>query len=222
MFRRIMRIALTGGIACGKSTAASFFGKHGCRVISTDALARELMESPPIIEHLRERFGAGIFGADGSVSRHDLGEIIFADKRERLWLENLLHPAINARWIAQVDAGENECWVVEIPLLFEKKLETHFDFSICVHCADSTQMSRMAARGLDAREVECRLRAQWSLEEKMHRATVCLFNEGTPLFLEQQICALLACLPQTPPFTFPSTFYKACPLTKLPPTPPLA
>ncbi|MDR2512641.1 MAG: dephospho-CoA kinase [Puniceicoccales bacterium] len=193
-----MRIALTGGIACGKSTAAAFFARQGYPVISTDSLAHEILDSPDVGVRLRERFGAGIFLPGGAIDRSQLGRLVFADAVVRAWLEELVHPEVHRRWQAEADAQPGRAWVVEIPVLFEKKLETLFDFSVCVACAPCTQLDRLALRGLDDGQVQDRLRAQFSIEEKMRRADVCLFNEGSVVFLEQQIFALLRDLPKNP------------------------
>ncbi|MDR2845142.1 MAG: dephospho-CoA kinase [Puniceicoccales bacterium] len=187
-----MRIALTGGIACGKTTAAAVFAKHGCATLSTDALAHAVLDSAPVAAQLRTRYGTGVFAPDGTVSRRALGEIVFADGTEKDWLENLVHPEVNRRWQARLAAEPGADWLVEIPLLFEKKLETGFDFTVCVHATQETQLRRMASRGWDAQQAQSRLQAQWPLEEKVRRADFCLFNEGSLLFLEQQILALLS------------------------------
>ncbi|MDR2863784.1 MAG: dephospho-CoA kinase [Puniceicoccales bacterium] len=187
-----MRIALTGGIACGKSTAAALFAKHGCAVISTDAITHEVLNDPAMLAPLGKQFGAGILLPGGSINRRVLSQIVFADPQARAALEALVHPEINRRWRERMERASAPLRLVEIPLLFEKKLEQEFNKSICVHCTRETQLSRMASRGLSAEEAQDRLDAQWPVEEKLRRAHFCLFNEGNLLFLEQQILILMS------------------------------
>lgn len=187
-----LRLALTGGIACGKSTAAACFAKKSWLVISTDTLAHEALNAPAAIDALRTRHGNRILNPGGTIDRATLASIIFNNTTEKTWLENLIHPAVNHAWQTQLAENPSRNQLVEIPLLFEKKLETHFDFSVCVHCAQPTQLARMAARGLDTQQANARIQNQLPLEEKMRRANFCLFNEGHPRSLEQQITILHA------------------------------
>ncbi|MDR2980972.1 MAG: dephospho-CoA kinase [Puniceicoccales bacterium] len=190
-----MRIGLTGGIACGKSTVAQLFAKHGAKVVSTDQLAHEILESPAVAPQVRIRFGETVFHADGTVNRPALGKIVFADAGAKKWLEALLHPLVREGWTGQVNASPGALWVVEIPLLFENSLETEFNLTVCVACTQQTQLTRMVKRGLDLKQAQSRLRAQWPLEEKVRRSNCCLFNEGDLLFLERQILLLLSRFP---------------------------
>lgn len=186
------RIALTGGIACGKSTAAACFAQKGWLVLSADTLAHEALNTPAAINALRTRHGSRILTPGGTIDRAALASIIFNDTTEKTWLENLIHPAVNHAWQTQLAENPTRNRLVEIPLLFEKKLETHFDFSVCVHCTQPTQLARLAARGLNTQQAIARIQNQLPLEEKMRHANFCLFNEGQPRFLEQQINILHA------------------------------
>jgi dephospho-CoA kinase len=189
-----MRIALTGGIACGKSTAAKIFASLGCATLSTDALAHETLNAHDIAAQIRKHFGPSTLNPDGSVNRKTLGNLVFNHAESRLWLEKLVHPAINQRWQALTLAEPDKIWVVEIPLLFEGKLETLFEAVVCVHCTEETQLARMAARNLPEPDARARLQAQYPLGEKMRRAAFCLFNEGSLAFLrEQAVRCLCSC-----------------------------
>jgi dephospho-CoA kinase len=181
-----MRIALTGGIACGKSAASAIFASLGFSVISTDALAHQVLAAPETAPALREAFGAEIFAPDGTPSRPALAAHVFASAAARARLEAILHPEVHRRWLAACDAAPDRRWLIEIPLLFEKNLETRFDFSVCVHCTLPVQLKRMATRGLTAAQSHARIAAQLPLDEKIRRADCCLFNEGSLAFLELQ------------------------------------
>jgi dephospho-CoA kinase len=182
-----MLIALTGGIACGKSVAAVAFAALGCSVLSSDTLAHESLNSPEILTQIRKRFGTAILTPENKVSRPALGEIVFRDATQRRWLESIVHPAVVARWRTLTAAAPERTWVLEVPLLFEAGLENGFDTVVCIHCTEPTQLARMASRGLSIPEARLRLQAQLPLEEKVRRAAFALFNEGTPEFLRKQI-----------------------------------
>ncbi|MDR3228010.1 MAG: dephospho-CoA kinase [Puniceicoccales bacterium] len=192
-----MKIALTGGIACGKSTAGTAFAKRGCAVLSADAIAHEVLDSAEVAGELREIFGGDVFLAEGRVNRVALGAAVFSDAGLRRRLEAVVHPRVEARWRAAVAGAPTQTWVIEVPLLFEARLEAGFDAVACVHCSEAVQRGRMAARGLSAAEGALRIAAQWPLAEKMRRAQVCLFNEGALEFLEAQVTAVLRELRQS-------------------------
>ena len=187
-----MRIGLTGGIACGKSTAAQIFLNQGCVTLHTDQIAHQILEEEKTKDALRARWGNAVFTPQGSPDRAAIGSIVFNRPEEKVWLENILHPIVHQRWKEASLAAAGKTVVVEIPLLFEKNLETNFDLIVCVHCSHTTQLARMAKRGLDIDQAETRLRNQWPLDEKMRRAGFCLFNEGDPSFLERQILFFLS------------------------------
>jgi dephospho-CoA kinase len=181
-----MLIALTGGIACGKSAAAAVFATLGCSTLSADTLAHEALDSAPVSAQIRERFGATILAPGGNVDRVALGGIVFRDAAQRRWLESLIHPAVVARWRELTAVAPEQAWVIEVPLLFETGLERGFDAVVCVHCSESTQLARMASRGHSEAEARLRLRAQMPLDEKVRRSAFALFNEGTREFLRRQ------------------------------------
>ena len=121
------------------------------------------------------------------MNRPALGKIVFQDETQRRWLENLVHPAVAARWRELSAAAPGQTWAVEVPLLFEAGLEGGFDAVVCVHCTEPTQLARMATRGLSETEARLRLRAQLPVEEKVRRSTFALFHEGTQAFLWRQV-----------------------------------
>jgi dephospho-CoA kinase len=217
-----MRLALTGGVACGKSTAAEFLKEAGCAVLSTDALAHRVLVEPAFAEQVAARFGAGVLNAAGNPDRAAIGKIVFADPAARAWLEGLLHPEVNRRWRLWLEKHENagagggggggdgggggggcgsggggaaRANVVEIPLLYEKHLDDAFDAVVCVHCSPATQLRRLIARNqLSEADARARIAAQMPLDEKVRRAAFALFNDGSRAFLGAQIRLLLATL----------------------------
>ena len=181
-----MRLGLTGGIGCGKSTFGQLLAARGWRLIQTDLVARDILNTPEVAARVRALFGPGVMGPDGRPDRAALAAIVFADKGALASLEAELHPRVQAAWRARVAAEPNAPWVVEIPLLFEKNLEGFFDFTVCVHCSPQTQLARLAARGLPEDQATARMRAQLPLETKLSRADIAVFNDGSPEFLAAQ------------------------------------
>jgi dephospho-CoA kinase len=188
-----LKIGLTGGIGCGKSTVVRVFAEAGWRTIESDAVVRELFtRNASVRSALRERWGEAIFTKDGSVDRKAIAGRVFADDTELSWLEELLHPLVGAFWRAALAELPEANWLVEIPLLFEKRLETHFDLTVCVTCPPASVESRMVRRGYAGFEIEQRRKRQMPLDEKARRADCVISNAGSLDFLKQQTARLIA------------------------------
>lgn len=114
-------VGLTGNIATGKSTVATIFKQLEIEVISADCIAKQLTtKGQAAYTEIAAHFGSEILAADGQLNRRSLREIIFADKNERLWLENLLHPLIRKGIEEQISLCKSAYCVIEIPLLVDK------------------------------------------------------------------------------------------------------
>ena len=114
-----MVVGLTGGLACGKSLAGSYFSSMGWERIDTDKLALKIMETDPGVRtKLTGRWGESIF-IDGTLDRTAVAERVFTNSRELDFLENLLHPLVLREWRCEVEAKPEKKWLVEVPLLFE-------------------------------------------------------------------------------------------------------
>jgi dephospho-CoA kinase len=193
-----MILGLTGGFGCGKSTAAKLFADRGFRHVDSDSIVREkVLPSEEVTSALRNRHGAAVFDAEGRVDRPALARIVFADDSERLWLEELTHPAFFAiaRETLRSDPGAR--WVVEVPLLFEKSLENWFDFIVCVACDPLSQLARLEQRGLDRSLAGQRISKQLPLARKIELSDFVLWNDGSTVFLKAQIDRLADSLAQT-------------------------
>lgn len=186
-----LKIGLTGGIAAGKSTALQAFANLGAATLSSDAVVHELLEGEPLRGMLAERWGPDVL-ADGGVDRVKIGEIVFADPEELAWLEQQIHPLVQARtaeWLLALPEG-TEVAVVEVPLLFEVGGERPFDTTVAVVTSDEVRRERAAARGhalVDEREAR-----QLSQPEKAERAEHVVANDGSVEDLEGELSALLA------------------------------
>ena len=183
-----MKIGLTGGIGCGKSTVTDLFAKAGWQTVQTDAIVRDLLDNDTAVQTaLLGRWGGTVVRADGAVDRKAIARLVFDDKHELEWLESLLHPKVRNVWETEISKAPDQHWVVEIPLLFEKKLETRFHSTICIESTPYVVEQRMVLRGYSLNEIRQRRQWQMSLKEKICRSDYVISNSGNLAFLKLQI-----------------------------------
>ena len=186
-----MKVGLSGGIGCGKSTVLGFFREAGWRTVDSDAVVRELLATDAEVQaQLRSRWGEAVF-ADGAVDRGAVAKRVFGHEGDLEWLEELLHPLVRKSWLASIDQTPAANWLVEIPLLFEKRLETRFDLTVCVLSPSDVVADRMVARAYTEAQIEQRRKQQMPLEEKIERADYLISNAGSLEFLKQQTTRLI-------------------------------
>src|SRR5437660_7120814 len=183
----MIRVGLTGGIACGKSTIAKMFADLGAYVVQSDQIAHELYrKGEPVYAEVVRRFGSSIVKPNGEIDRAKLGAIAFGENRVEE-LNQIVHPAViqhQSRWIFDVASKEPDAIaMIEAALIFEAGTNTRFEKMIVVTCAPEQKVARFAQRtGMDeaaARaEVERRSKAQWPDEEKVKRADYLIDNSG--------------------------------------------
>jgi len=179
----MVRAALTGGIATGKSFCLAAFAALGAATIDADRLAREAVEPGSTgLSRVAARFGKAVLRSDGSLDRAALGRIVFTDRAARADLEAIIHPEVYSRireWSANLPAGTRLA-IADIPLLFETGQEHQFDTVIVCACEPAEQIRRIQARdGLTEAEARDRLNAQWPIEEKVARASHVIRTDGT-------------------------------------------
>ena len=116
---------------------------------------------------------------------------VFGHKSDLKWLEELLHPLVRESWLASIDQAPGENWVVEIPLLFEKRLETCFDLTVCIVSPPDVAADRMVARAYTEEQIEQRRKQQMPLNEKMELADYLISNAGSLKFLKKQTTRLI-------------------------------
>lgn len=186
-----MIIGLTGGMGCGKSTAARFFAERGFRRLDSDQVVRdEILTDPAVATAVRERFGPEVVPG-GAIDRAALAARVFADDSARAWLEGLVHPRLFARWREALGGAPDADWVVEVPLLFEQGLENWFDFTVCVTTSSAQQLARLEERGISRALARQRISKQLPLAQKIEQADYVLLNDGSVEFLRDQIVRLL-------------------------------
>ncbi|MGQ9920846.1 MAG: dephospho-CoA kinase [Desulfobacca sp.] len=195
----MLRVALTGGIASGKSTVAALLREAGLPVLDSDAIAREVVApGQPAWQALRQAFGEEFFAADGTLDRAALARQIFSQPDARRRLEEIVHPWISqelqARLAALAAQGE-PLVVVEIPLLYELGLESLYDVVIVVSADTAAQRDRLARRdGRPEAEIEGILAAQAPLPAKAARADFVVDNSGDAAATRRQVKKIVAAL----------------------------
>ena len=175
---RVMRVALTGGIATGKSRCLRRFGELGARTIDTDALARDAVApGTPGLAAVVAQFGQELLQEDGTLNRGRLGQLVFADAAKRRDLEAIVHPAVFAaldEWSAGNDSAglaEPAISVTDIPLLYESGHEGDFDAVVVTQCRPDQQLARLIDRdGFTPEDARQRIDLQLPAAEKARRA----------------------------------------------------
>lgn len=191
-----MIIGLTGSIASGKSTVSKMLEQKGYPIVDADEIARLVVEpGTPVIREIAETFGQDMLREDGSLNREKLGAHIFGDVKERKKLNEIIHPAIREEMHRQKDewiARGEQTVIMDIPLLFESKLQSFVDKIIVVSVKPEIQKSRLMARNeLTEQEADERISSQLPMEEKEQGADAVIFNNGTLQETEKQLESIL-------------------------------
>jgi dephospho-CoA kinase len=191
-----MRIyGLTGGIGSGKSTVAALFERCGIPVLSADALAHDAVSVGT--EGLREvvdAFSSEILNADGSLDRRKLGQIVFNDPTAKRRLEGIVHPRVQERFLERARELSQEgvqAMIYEVPILFERDLDTMFAATILVCSPEADRIRRVTIRdSVSEREVQDRIHNQLPDNDKRARATYVINNDAELDALREQVAAL--------------------------------
>jgi len=172
-------IALTGGIGAGKSLVAQYFSELGARVVDADQLSRVAIErGSEGFDEVLLRFGESIL-RDGDIDRKALAEIVFADALARADLEAIIHPRVRELFSDVVaDLAPDETLIYEIPLLVESNAAANFDLVITVEADLEIRKERLRKRGMFISEIERRIAAQASREEREAQADHIITNDG--------------------------------------------
>jgi dephospho-CoA kinase len=195
----MVRIALTGGIATGKSYVRARLDALGVPTIDADTLAREAVRpGTAALDRIVERFGPGVLQPDGTLDRRALGTVVFADEAARRDLEAIVHPAVRqaiAAWFAERRRLGAPLAVADIPLLFETRRARAFDMVLVTACSPEEQVDRVRQRdGLSEEEARARVAAQIPIDEKVRRADHVIRTDGSREETDRQVDALVASL----------------------------
>ncbi len=178
--RKPIVIALTGGIASGKTAASDRFAELGVPVIDTDVIAREVVEpGQPAFQDIVEHFGEAMLSPAGTLDRAKLRARIFANPEDRRTLEALTHPAIIAETKQQLAAVDAPYVVVVIPLLTEIGKQAWIDRVLVIDALEASQLTRLQGRdGVTEEQARAALRAQASRNERLRIADDVIFNDS--------------------------------------------
>ena len=190
-------IGLTGGIACGKSTISLTLRELGAAIVDGDVLSRELTAPDGIaLPPIRRHFGDGVFLPDGTLNRRALGSIIFANDAARAALDDIMQPLLYELILRDVrkarSEGKDVC-VLDMPLLYEKGIDTLCDTVWCASLPVETQIQRLMERdGFTRKEALQRLDSQLPTAEKAARADVVIDTSGPIQYTKDRILDLFA------------------------------
>jgi len=181
-------IALTGGIGCGKSLAAQFFAELGALVIDADQLARTAIERGSAgFDEVVTLFGDSIL-KDGNIDRRALGEIVFKNPKAKVALENIIHPIVRREFEEAVASLKgDDVLIYEIPLLYETNAHERFDLVITVESEMENRIARLRGRGMHISEIEGRIAAQATREQRIEIADFLIENDGSEDELLRQV-----------------------------------
>ncbi len=185
----MLKVGLTGGIGCGKSTAADIFAQLGVPVLDADKIARDLVApGQSALLHITQIFGTDILNADGTLNRPCLRERVFSDPAQKLKLEAILHPLIyNTLQIESAKLTAPYC-ILCIPLLFESGGTDFIDRIVVVDCPEASQIARVKQRDqLGDETIRAIMVSQSSRPYRIAHADDVLDNSGSNGKLAEQI-----------------------------------
>ncbi|GED68245.1 dephospho-CoA kinase [Brevibacillus reuszeri] len=198
-----MILGLTGGIATGKSTVTAMLRERGIPVIDADQIAREVVEpGKPAYEAIVRHFGRDILLEDGQIDRKKLGEVVFSDESERQKLNAIVHPEVRRVMRQEAEAAEangEQIVFMDIPLLYESKLQYLVEKIVVVYAPGDMQLARMMERDeLDEEQAKKRLRAQFPIDQKKLEADFLIDNSQSREETQRQVEDLLTVIRAEP------------------------
>lgn len=191
-----MIIGLTGSIASGKSTVAKMLEEMNFPIVDADQVARVVVEpGKPALQEIIEQFGEEILLEDGSLNRQKLGDIIFHNPSKRAILNNIMHPAIRKEMLSQrdywIEQGA-EVVIMDIPLLFESKLQHFVEKILVVSVLEDTQLTRLMERNqLSEEDAKARISSQLPLSVKEAGADAVIYNNDSIDKTKEQLLYIL-------------------------------
>lgn len=181
----MMKLGITGGIGCGKSAVCRLLEQNGIPIIHADLVARELMDTDEQIKsQVRQAVGNDVYQPDGKLDRKRLAEVIFNDEQAKNRINNIVHPHVidyQKRELEKLQrSGKYKIAGVEAALIFEAGAEGQFDIIVVVAASEQTVLRRLRQRdGLSKQEIKQRIAAQMPLSEKIKRADIVIYNDGS-------------------------------------------
>ena len=189
------KIAITGGIGCGKSLVAKYVAEMGYPIFSCDEINRNLLTDPDYIERIKNVFPNCVNG--GKIDKNTLKNTVFCDKKALKRLNDIAHPIIMTRLFSAMKKSDSEFVFAEVPLLFEGGYERDFDAIIIIKRDINERIKAVQQRdGLSEEEIKNRIAAQFdytNLEKRIQNMNVYIIeNEGDPPSLKSKIETLIS------------------------------
>lgn len=186
-------IGITGGIASGKSYVCSVLASYGYKIIDSDAIYKELSAiDMPIYTAIVKRFGLDFINEDRSLNKNKLGKLIFNDNEAKLVLNSVTHPIILKEMERQIKECNDELIFLDIPLLYEAKLEYLCDKIVCVYLNREEQIKRLMNRdSIDRNYAIAKIDSQMNLETKKSKSDYIIDSEKSFEDVRNQINKLL-------------------------------
>ena len=166
---KTFKIALTGGIACGKSSIIQIFKKNAIAIIDLDVIARAVVKpKSQALSELVAHFGNGILNDDQTLNREALRQVLFENNANQKIIEEILHPKILEKMQMDIEKLNVPLVVVEVPLLVEQNLSNLFDRAIVVDCDEQNQLKRLLKReNIDEKLAKTMISAQASRKQRL-------------------------------------------------------
>lgn len=185
-------VGLTGGIGSGKSAVSDRLAEKSIPIIDADVVAREVVApGEPALDAIGKRFGTEVLLEDGCLNRPKLREIVFSDEKQRVWLEQLLHPIIRDRILQKLEELDGLYAVLASPLLLETDQHMLVNHVVVVDAPETLQIERTAARdNAPEDQVRAIIAAQMSREERLAGADTVFDNSGEQSQLDANVAAL--------------------------------
>lgn len=191
---KLKKVAITGGVASGKTSACQFFRELGAYVVNADSIVHELLKPDTSLgQQVIQLLGPDVLH-HGKIDRKRVAQKVFGDLERLKALEKLLHPAVLCRieelYRDAIEEGSHTCFIVEIPLLYEIGLESFYDVIITVQTEEHFARQRFAKEGFQSQEYDQRMKRQFPSREKASRADYVLQNNGSLEDLRKQVVRL--------------------------------
>ena len=187
-----MIIGLTGGIGSGKTAASDAFKSLGIDIIDADMSSRRVVErGQPALDDIQDHFGSDILDSENNLDRAKLREIIFKDPKERVWLEELLHPKIAQHIKDQLESSKSPYCVLVSPLLLETEQKSFCSSVLVVDVPEESQILRTSKRdGVSEEQVKSIIATQINREQRLKQADEIIMNDGSIEELKEKILVL--------------------------------
>lgn len=185
----MIKIGLTGGVGSGKSTVAKYFSQLGAPIIDADEISHELTKpGSSLHKKIIKHFGEEILSKNRQIDRKKLGKLVFSDQKQRLWLENLIHPSVRKQINKNIKLLKLPYCIIAIPLLFETKFPPKIDKILVIDCPKNMQIQRVCKRNqCSINQAKAMVSAQISRKERLLRANNVICNTKSLLELKKMV-----------------------------------